>query len=154
MPTGKKARVPSYTARQSTTIEATPQACFDAMLDYDRLPEWQSSIKSLEVLERDEQGRGSLVEYILDAKVRTVRYTLRLVYEEPHSISCEYVEGDFRNLSAQWRFHDAGDGRTTAGLELELDPGRFVPGPVRSRIQEYVMSRSVRELKVHLEGRR
>jgi ribosome-associated toxin RatA of RatAB toxin-antitoxin module len=103
------------------------------------------------VLERDERGRGALVEYAVDAKVKTVRYRLRQRYDEPKVLGSEYVSGDFRDFSGEWRFGDNGDGTTTVELELDIDPGRFVPGPVRSVIREYVMTRALRDLKAHVE---
>jgi ribosome-associated toxin RatA of RatAB toxin-antitoxin module len=132
-------------------IDATPHACFDALTDYERLPEWQGAVKRINVLERDAQGRGTVVEYEVDAKLKTVKYRLRQVYDEPSRLGSEYLGGDFKNFSGEWRFIDRGDGTTRVELELDIDPGRFVPGPVKSAIREYVMTRAVRDLKSHLE---
>jgi ribosome-associated toxin RatA of RatAB toxin-antitoxin module len=133
------------------TVSAPPQRCFDALTDYERLPEWQGAVKDVSVLERDERGRGALVEYAVDAKVKTVRYRLRQRYDEPKVLGSDYVSGDFRDFSGEWRFGDNGDGTTTVELELDIDPGRFVPKPVRSVIREYVMTRALRDLKAHVE---
>ncbi len=43
-------------------------------------------------------------------------------------------------------------GGTRAELDLNIDPGRFVLGPVRSAISDAVMRRALRDLKAHLEG--
>ena len=136
---------------ERTTVNAPPQACFDALTDYERLPEWQGAVKAVEIVERDEQGRGLVVEYAVDAKVKTVRYRLRQVYDEPHRLASEYLGGDFRDFCGEWRFNGRADGSTDVELELNIDPGRFVPGPVRNAIREYVMSRAMRDLKAHLE---
>lgn len=139
----------SYGGRETTTVAASAQACFDALTDYEQLAEWQGALKSVEVLERYDDG--ALVAYALDAKVRTVRYTLRLEHDPPHRIGSRYVEGDFRSLEAEWRFTERPDGRTDVVLELELDPGRFVPGPVRNAVREIVMGRSLRDLRRRVE---
>jgi ribosome-associated toxin RatA of RatAB toxin-antitoxin module len=136
---------------ERTEVDASAQACFDALTDYERLPEWQGAVKSIEVLERDAAGRGQVVEYAVDAKVRTVRYRLRQVYDPPHRLASEYLGGDFRDFSGEWRFTERDDGTTDVELELEIDPGRFVPGPVRSVIREYVMTRALRDLKRYVE---
>jgi ribosome-associated toxin RatA of RatAB toxin-antitoxin module len=136
---------------ERTTVDAPPQACFDALTDYERLPEWQGAVKAVDVLERDEAGRGLVVEYAVDAKVKTVRYRLRQVYDEPHRLASEYLGGDFRDFCGEWRFDERDDGSTDVELELTIDPGRFVPGPVRNAIREFVMTRAMRDLKAYLE---
>jgi ribosome-associated toxin RatA of RatAB toxin-antitoxin module len=137
---------------ETATVAASAQACFDALTDYERLPEWQAAVKSVEVLTRDAAGRGLIVEYAVDAKVRTVRYRLRQVYDEPRLISSEYLGGDFRGFAGEWRFNEREDGTTDIELRLEIDPGRFVPRPVRNAIREYVMTRALRDLKRFVEG--
>lgn len=101
------------------------------------------------MLERDDSG--ALVEYELDAKVRTVRYRLRLEHDPPHRIGSTYVEGDFRSLEAEWHFTPA-DGGTDVELELDLDPGRLVPGPVQKLVRGAVMGRALKDLARHVDG--
>jgi ribosome-associated toxin RatA of RatAB toxin-antitoxin module len=131
-------------------VDATPQACFDALTDYERLPEWQGAVRSVEVLERDDSGRGSVVEFEVDARVKRVRYRLRQVYDEPHRLGSEYLGGDFRDFAGEWRFI-AVDGRTRVELDLSIDPGRLVPGPVRRAIADAVMRRALDDLKRYVE---
>src|ERR687893_3020972 len=126
--------MPSYGECQKAEIAATPERCFEVLTDYERLPEWQGAVRAVRVLERDEQGRGTVVEYEVDARVKTVRYRLRQVYEEPVRLGSEYLGGDFRDLSGEWRFVALGEDRTRVELDLRIDPGRFVPGPVRAAI--------------------
>ena len=141
----------AYGECRSAEIDATPQACFDALTDYERLPEWQGAVREARVLERDEAGRGAVVEYVVDARVKKVRYRLRQVYDEPHRLGSEYLGGDFRDFSGEWRFRAAGEGRTHVELDLRIDPGRFVPGPVRGAIADAVMKRALRDLKREAE---
>ena len=142
----------SYGVVESTLIQATPQACFDAIADVDTIATWQGALKEVEVHERDAQGRGTLVTYVLDAKVTTVRYTLRQEFDEPSRIDSRYVEGDFRAFSGGWRFRPSGDGGTAVELDLQIDPGRLVPGPVRNLIRSVVMGRALGDLKRHVEA--
>jgi len=144
--------MPAYGDCRSTEIAATPQQCYDALTDFERLPEWQGAVRSVQVLERDAEGRGAVVEYEVDAKLKRVRYRLRQIHEPPTRLGSEYLGGDFRDMSGEWRFVSLGDGRTRAELDLNIDPGRFVLGPVRSAISDAVMRRALRDLKAHLEG--
>ncbi len=142
----------SYGDCHVVEIRATAQECFDALTDFESLPEWQSAVRSARVLERDDQGRGAVVEYEVDARFKTVRYTLRQVYDEPHRVASEYLGGDFRDFCGEWRFEPLDGGRTRVELDLRIDPGRFVPGPLRGAISDAVMRRALRELKAHVES--
>ena len=144
--------MPDYGECRSEEIAATPQQCYEALSDFEHVPDWQGAVRSIEVLERDEKGRGTVVQYEVDAKLKRVRYKLRQVHEPPNRLGSEYLGGDFRDFSGEWRFVDLGGKRTRAELDLRIDPGRFVPGPIRSAISDAVMRRALKDLKSHLEG--
>jgi ribosome-associated toxin RatA of RatAB toxin-antitoxin module len=140
-----------YRERRSVEIDASPQACFDALTDYERLPEWQGAVCEARVLERDGQGRGTVVEYEVDARVKRVRYRLRQVYDEPSRLGSEYLGGDFRDFAGEWRFQPRRDGGTHVELDLRIDPGRLVPRALRGVIANAVMRRALGDLKRRLE---
>lgn len=144
--------MPAYGDCHAAEIGARPQACFDALTDFEQLPEWQGAVREARVLERDAAGRDSVVEYVVDARIKTVRYRLRQIYEEPSRLASEYLGGDFRDFCGEWRFRSNAGGGTHAELDLRIDPGRFVPGPLRSVIADAVMRRALRDLKAHLES--
>lgn len=141
-----------YGEVRSEEIDAPPQACFDALTNFEALPTWQGAVKSVRVLERDATGRGTVIEFVVDARVKHVRYRLRQVYDEPTRISSEYLGGDFRDFTGEWRFTALDGSRTRAELDLRIDPGRFVPGPIRAAIADAVMRRALVDLKRHLES--
>lgn len=136
-------------AEHSEVIAAGPQACLDALLDFDSYPGWQSAVKSADVIE---PGSDPVVEFRVDAKVRTIRYVLRYHPEPPAHLWWEYVEGDVRSVAGEYALDDLGDGTTRATYRLEIDPGRFVPGPIKKALTDGVMRTSVRELKARVEG--
>jgi ribosome-associated toxin RatA of RatAB toxin-antitoxin module len=144
--------MPAYGECHHVEIQAPRQACFDALLDAERLPQWQRALRSARVLERDDEDRPAVLEYEVDARVKTVRYRIRQRYFPPDRIASEYLGGDFRDFGGEWRFEALGDARTRVELDLVIDPGRLVPGPVRSLIGDAVMRRALADLKAHLEG--
>ena len=147
---GSEARMGNYGECRTAEVAAPPQRCFDALTDYERLPEWQGAVKAAHVLERDEQGRGAVVAFEVDAKLKTVRYRLRQIYEEPHRLASAYLGGDFRAFEGEWRFVEIPAG-TRVELDLRIDPGRFVPGPLRGAISDAVMKRALRDLEAFVE---
>jgi hypothetical protein len=136
-------------AEHAEVIAASPQACLEALLDFASYPDWQSAVSSTQVLDA---GATPVVEFRVDARIRTVRYVLRYHPEPPSRLWWEYVEGDLRSVAGSYDLEDLGDGTTRATYRLEIDPGRFVPGPIRKALTETVMRGSVRELKARVES--
>ena len=69
-------------ARESIHIEATPERCYAVAIDFDRYPEWATDVKVVEILERDDEGRGSRVRYEISALGKTVGYLLAYDYAD------------------------------------------------------------------------
>jgi uncharacterized membrane protein len=139
-------------AERQIVIDANPKRCFDALIDYESFPDWQRAVKSCEVLTRDREGRGKEVAFEVDAKVKSITYTLDYSYEEPHLITWRFVEGDVRDVDGEFVFEDQGDGTTLATYALRLDPGFPVPGRVLNVLSEHVMQGSMEDLKQRVEG--
>ena len=137
-------------AEHSAAIAAPPERCFDALLEYDSFPDWQRAVKAVEVLSRDEAGRGREVEFRIDAKVKQVRYVLRYSYEPPGWIGWEYVEGDVKDVGGEFLLEEDGGG-TLATYRLTLDAGVWMPGPVRKVLSDQVMKGAVEDLKRRVE---
>ena len=139
-------------AEHQIVIADEPQSCFDALVDYEGMPEWSSSVKACEVLARDRAGRGVEVAWRIDAKLRPVSYTLGYEYEEPHRIGVSYVDGDVKDLEGEYILEDRGDRCTLVTLSLRIDPGMWLPGKAKEMLSDQVMKRSLEDLKRHLEG--
>src|SRR5437773_1364993 len=134
-------------AVHSEVARADPKACFDAITDFESYPEWVAGMKSCRVLERDDEGRGLIVEAVLDLKLRTIHYVNRYSYEEPTRLWWSSIEGDIKRIDGEYRFEDQGDATTRMTFTLDVDPGMFVPGPVKKMLTEGMARNSVRDLK-------
>jgi uncharacterized membrane protein len=139
-------------AERQIVIDASPKQCFDALVDYETFPQWQRAVRGCEVLTRDRDGRGKEVAFEVDAKIKSINYTLDYSYEEPHLISWRYVEGDVRDVDGEFVFEDRGDGTTLATYALRLDPGLPLPGRIMNVLSEHVMQGSMEDLKQRVEG--
>jgi uncharacterized membrane protein len=141
-------------AEHSVEIEAPIETCFEAIIDYETFPSWQSAVVDTEVLDWDKQGRGKRVRLFVDAKVRRVDYTLDYRYEQPERIEWDFVEGNgINDADGHYLFEDLGDGRTRATYKLGLEVGIPLPGPVARRAHRSTLKASVEDLKREAEKR-
>ena len=139
-------------AEHSAEIEAARENCFAALLEYETFPDWQRAVRSVEVLSRDDEGRGRDVEFVIDAKVKRVRYVLRYSYDPPGWIGWEYVEGDVKDVAGEFVLEQADDGVTLATYRIELDAGVWMPGPIKKVLTDQVMKGAVEDLKRRVEA--
>jgi uncharacterized membrane protein len=138
-------------AERQIVIQRSQRECFDAIVEYETFPEWQRAVKEVEVLTRHPDGRGKRVAFEIDAKLRTVRYTLEYSYEEPHLVSWRYVEGDPRDVTGELVLENQGDGTTLATYSLAIDPGGWLPAPLVTILNEQVMHGTLEDLKTRVE---
>jgi uncharacterized membrane protein len=141
---------------RSVEIDAPMERCYEIASDIDHAPEWQGSLKDVEVLERDGSKRALVVETESDAKVKTVRATLRFSYEEPTAIRWVQEKGDTKSLTGSWTFEDLGEGQTRATYALEADPGRMLGillrGPAEAKVRDFLLGDAAEGLKQRAEG--
>jgi ribosome-associated toxin RatA of RatAB toxin-antitoxin module len=143
--------MPVYEATRKIDIAAAPAECFAVLTDYERMPEWQSNVKECRVLERGDDGLATEVEYAIDAKLRTVRYRLRHLYDAPRWVGSEYLGGDFRHFEGDYSL-TGGAGRAHVEFRLRIDPGLRVPGRIAKMLNKAVMGRALEDLKQRVEA--
>jgi ribosome-associated toxin RatA of RatAB toxin-antitoxin module len=150
---GDHPRMSKNRATHSEIAHATAQECFDAITDFESYPEWNTGLQECRVLEHDEQGRGSLVESVLDLKLKTIRYTLRYDYSgAPTHLRWRSVAGDVKRIDGEYTFEQLGDGTTRMTYSVDVDFGMFVPGPVKNMLKTVTVRNAVRELKARVEA--
>ena len=141
---------------RSEEIDAPIERCYEIAANIEGAPEWQGSLRDVEIIERDEQGRALLVETESDAKVKTVRATLRFSYSEPTRIEWVQEKGETKSLEGSWTFEDLGEGRTRATYALSADPGRMLGlllrGPAEGKVRDFLLSGAAEGLKAHAES--
>lgn len=139
-------------ASHAEQIRSSPSTCFAAITDFESYPEWQTAVDSVEVRSRDAAGRGREVAFVIDLKLRQVRYALIYEYEEPGEIRWRYAGGDVRDVTGSYTFQPTPtSGLLEARYTLRVEFGFPVPALLLNRLQQEVMRRSVRELKARVE---
>ncbi len=136
-------------------IDAPIEEVWSLVEDVERAPEWQGGMKGMEALERDDEGRASLCEAHSDAKVRTVKSTIRFDYQPPTTLTWTQVEGELKSVDGRWDLEDLGDGRTRATYWIETDLGRMlsmlVRGPLVDLLRDMLAGARAGELKRAIE---
>jgi uncharacterized membrane protein len=141
---------------RSVTIGAPIEKCFAIAADIQGAPEWQESLRGVDVIERDPDKRASVVETASDAKVKTVRSTLRFTYDEPRGIDWVQEKGDVKSLHGYWRFEELGPDSTRAVYGLIVDPGRMLGmllrGPAEAKVRDFLLGGAAEGLKSKAES--
>ena len=132
-------------------LHGVPQRCFDALVDFESYPNWQSAVRACSVISRDRDGRGRRVRFEIDAKVKPFSYTVDYSYERPHLISWSFVEGDVDDINGEFVLEDRGDGTTLATCALRIDAGAQLPSNAALALNDQVTKSSVEDLKARVE---
>ena len=136
----------------SIDISASAEEIFDVAIDLEKYPEWNANIKKVEVKESDDEGRPTTVWMQVDAKIKTVSYTLAYDYSNaPDSFSWSLIEGDVKDLSGSYEF-DEFDDVTEVRYETSIDPGFPVPGMLKRQAQKQIVKGALQDLKKRVEG--
>ena len=139
----------------SAEIDAPIEEVFAVAADVEGSPRWQPEIKSVEVLERNDDGHQVLVSIETDAKVRTLSSTMRFGYDDPTGISWEQTDGDLNSVQGRWELEDIGEGRTKATYWMEVDLGRMlgmvIRGPLVGVLRGQLVESMPGKLKAFIE---
>jgi len=136
---------------RTVEIDAPIERCFDIAADIDGAVDWQDSLKDVDVLEEEADGRAALVETRSDARVKTIAARLRFSYDEPTRIEWVQEKGDTKSLRGWWALEDLGGERTRATYGLAVDPGRMLGmllrGPAEAKVRDFLLGGAAEGLK-------
>jgi hypothetical protein len=140
----------------SSEIEAPLKEVWAVVEAVPSAPEWQGGLDAMTALERDADGRVTLVETENDLKVRRVKARVRFRYEGPLRLEWTQEQGDMKSVEGSWELEDLGGGRTRATYTLDVDPGRvlgmLIRGPVEAATRAIFVNGRPGELKRRVEG--
>jgi hypothetical protein len=140
-------------ARESIHIQASPNQCYAVAIDFDRYPDWATDVKKVKVLERDAEGRGTQVRYVIQALGKAMSYILAYDYSDaPGGFSWKLATADFlRQLDGSYSF-DAEDGGTRVGYVLAVDITVPLPGFMKRAAAGMIVDNAMKQLKQYVEA--
>lgn len=138
--------------KDSIDVKATAEEVFEVATDFEAYPEWNANIKRAEIKETDDEGRATRVFYEVDAKVKTLTYTLEYDYSNaPDSFSWDLVEGTVKHLTGSYVF-DEFDDVTEVQYETSIDPGFPLPGLLKRQAEKQIVKGALSDLKKRVES--
>jgi uncharacterized membrane protein len=140
-------------ARESIHVDASPDQCYAVAIEFDRYPEWATDVKRVEVLDRDEEGRGTQVRYEISALGKSISYVLAYDFRDaPGGFSWVLEQADYlRRLDGSYRF-DAADGGTRVGYVLSVDVTLPLPGFMKKAAAGMIVDNAMKQLKRYIEA--
>lgn len=141
-------------ATERMVVSASPKRCFAVVSDPERYPDWIADIKEAVVNERDSEGRPTSVTFRAAAFGRSTSYTLAYDYSgAPSTVSWKLTEGDITTrLDGVYVFEPTEDDRTEVTYHLEVELRVPIPGFIKLRAQNRIMTTALRELKAQVES--
>ena len=137
-------------------IDAGRDRCFEIAADAERYPEWHPVIKSVEVLDRDADGRAATASLVVDASVSVVTVEVAFSYDPPGSVECQRQSGDLNEMWTRFALTDLGSERTRLDYSTGLDPGRMLSmmarGPVLDKVRHKLVDDAISRFKAAAES--
>jgi uncharacterized protein YndB with AHSA1/START domain len=137
-------------------INAPLQRVWELIEDVEAAPRWQGGLNAMRAVEHDDQGRAVLCEAETDAKVRTVKSTVRFSYDPPTRLTWKQEKGELKAVEGSWTLEDLGGERTRATYAIEADLGRMlgmvIRGPLVGLLRDMLAGARAGELKTHAES--
>jgi len=144
------------TGSSTAEVDAPLEQVWALVEDVQRAPDWQGGLKGMHVLERDGEGHAIVCQTESDAKVRTIKSTVRFTYDGPTTLTWSQEKGELKSVDGRWELEDLGGNRTRATYSLEVDLGRVlslvIRGPLVDLVRGMLVSARAGELKRAIES--
>ena len=146
----------ALTGSSTAEVEAPIGQVWALVEDVERAPQWQGGLKEMHALERDDEGHAILCQAEADARVRTIKSTVRYTYNAPTTLAWRQEKGELKSVDGRWELEDLGGNRTRATYSVEVDLGRVlslvIRGPLVDLLRGMFVSARAGELKRAIES--
>ena len=132
---------------QTLEIDAPAEILYDTAADIAAYPEWATGVKSVEVLESDQDGRVARARFIVEVFVKEIEYVLTYSHDRPHSLSWVSDESpDLSMLEGSYAFTPMNDA-TEVAYALKVDLNFTIPGFLRRQAEKQLVTTALRGLR-------
>ena len=144
----------SDSSRSTITIDAPLAAVTEALFALENYPKWSSSIKSVEVVNRDDQGRALKVKMTIDAGMMKDRVILDYDWSEaPARLSFSLDDADLlTGMDGAYIMKSIDDESTEVTYELTVSLSMPIPAMMRQKAEKTTIDQALAQLKATLEA--
>ena len=136
------------------TIDAPLAAVTEALFDLEKYPEWSNSIKSVEAIARDDQGRITKAKMVIDAGMMKDRVILDYDWSAaPGRLSFTLDDADLlTGMDGAYAIKSLDEDSTSVTYELTVSLSMPIPAMMRQKAEKTTIDQALAQLKASLEA--
>ena len=144
----------SNISSSTITINAPLATLASVLSDLEKYPKWSSSIKSVEVLSRDDQGRITKVKMQIDAGMMKDRVTLDYDWSQaPSRFSFSLDDADLlTGMDGAYNLRSIDEESTEITYELTVSLSIPIPAMMRQKAEKATIDQALSQLKTMVEA--
>jgi uncharacterized membrane protein len=125
-----------------------------ALFELAKYPEWSTSIKSVEVIASDDQGRLTSGKFVIDAGMMKDKVTLDYDWSEaPSKLSFSFNDADLlTGMEGSYSIKKIDEDTTEVTYEMGVEISMPIPAMMRKKAEQTTIDQALQQLKSHLEG--
>ena len=138
----------------TVTIEAKASEIQEVLSNLSAYPTWSTTIKSVNVITTDDQGRATQVQVSVDAGALKDKPTLNYDWSKaPNRLEFSLEDADLlTEMSGAYIIKDNGDDTTDVTYELTVGLSMPVPAVMRQKAEKSTIDLTLKQLKEKLEN--
>lgn len=144
----------SDSSSSTVTIDAPFTAVSEALFALEKYPEWSSSIKAVEAVTRDDQGRITKVKMTIDAGMMKDRVILDYDWSQaPSRLSFSLDDADLlTGMDGAYIIKSIDEDTTSLTYELTVSLSMPIPAMMRQKAEKTTIDQALSQLKTALEA--
>jgi len=138
---------------QHLSIYASIDECYAAAVAFEDYPKWAGSMRRVRVLQRQHDGLGVLVEWVMGIFGVNSCNTMQYYHDKPHSVNWHTTTESkgIKYLHGRYDFKALSKGETRVTYTLNVEPNFPFPKVVKSATNKAVAKMALRDLKKYVE---